>query len=132
MKERLNYSRWILTITFFSLIGLLAVSMMTVHWKREIRSVASGIRAVESDLEDLERRQDTMDTELARALNPEHLKGLVAVSNLRLAPPQESRIIVVRSKDEPFEGAYLGSLDRQPLEIASRWEPLSRPGQRTD
>ena len=127
MKDRLNYSRWILSITFFSLIGLLAVSMMTVHWKREIRSVGSGIRIVEMELEELERRQDIMDTELAHALNPEHLKGLVALSNLRLAPPQEDRIIVVRSKDIPFEGAYLARLDRQPLEIASRWEPLDRP-----
>jgi hypothetical protein len=132
MKDRLNYSRWILTITFFSLIGLLAVSMMTVHWKREIRSVGGGIGTLELDLEKLERRQDTMDNELAHALNPEHLKGLVAVSNLRLAPPQESRIIVVRSKDIPFEGAYFASLDRQPLELASRWEPLDRPGQGKD
>ncbi len=128
MKDRLNYSRWILTITFFSLIGLLAVSMMTVHWKREIRSVGSGIRIVEMELEELERCQDTMDTELAHALDPEHLKGLVAVSNLRLAPPQEDRIIVVRSKDIPFEGASFARLDRQPLVIASRWEPLDRLG----
>ena len=128
MKDRSNYSRWILSITFFSLIGLLAVSMMTVHWKREIRSVGEGIRIVERELEELERRQDTMDTELAHALNPEHLKGLVAVSNLRLAPPKDNRIIVVRSKEIPFEGAYFARLDRQPLEIASRWEPLDRPG----
>lgn len=122
MKNRLNYSRWILTITFFSLIGLLAVGMMTVHWKREIRSVGEGIRKAELQLEELERRKDTQDTELAHALNPEHLQGLVAVSNLRLGPPLESRIIVVRSVDKSLESPYYTGLDNQPRGVNSPWE----------
>ncbi len=122
MKNRLNYSRWILTITFFSLIGLLAVGMMTVHWKREIRSVGEGIRNAELQLEELERRQDTQDTELAHALNPEHLQGLVAVSNLRLGPPLESRIIVVRSVDKSLESPYYPGLDNQPRGVKLPWE----------
>lgn len=122
MKNRLNYSRWILTITFFSLIGLLAVGMMTVHWKREIRSVGEGIRKAELQLEELERRMDTQDTELAHALNPEHLQGLVAVSNLRLGPPLESRIIVVRSVDKSLESPYYTGLDNQPRGVNSPWE----------
>lgn len=122
MKNRLNYSRWILTITFFSLIGLLAVGMMTVHWKREIRSVGEGIRKAELQLEELERRMDTQDTELAHALNPEHLQGLVAVSNLRLGPPLESRIIVVRSVDKSLESPYYTGLDNQPRGVSSPWE----------
>lgn len=122
MKNRLNYSRWILTITFFSLIGLLAVGMMTVHWKREIRSVGEGIRKAELQLEELERRKDTQDTELAHALNPEHLQGLVAVSNLRLGPPLESRIIVVRSVDKSLESPYYTGLDNQSRGVKSPWE----------
>lgn len=122
MKNRLNYSRWILTITFFSLIGLLAVGMMTVHWKREIRSVGSGIRDAESQLEELERRKDSQDTELAHALNPEHLQGLVAVSNLRLGPPLESRIIVVRSTSKSLESPFYMGLDNQPRGVKSPWE----------
>ena len=128
MKNRLSYSRWILTITFFSLIGLLAVGMMTVHWKREIRSVGEGIRNAELQLEELERRQDTQDTELAHALNPEHLQGLVAVSNLRLGPPLESRIIVVRSIDKSLESPYYTGLDDQPLGVKSQWELGKRQG----
>ena len=128
MKNRLSYSRWILTITFFSLIGLLAVGMMTVHWKREIRSVGEGIRNAELQLEELERRKDTQDTELAHALNPEHLQGLVAVSNLRLGPPLESRIIVVRSIDKSLESPYYTGLDDQTRGVKSQWELGNRQG----
>lgn len=132
MKNQLSYSRWVLTITISSLVGLLAVSMLTVHWKREIRSVGSGIRITEARLEDLERGQDTLDTELAHNLNPERLKGLLAVSNLRLAPPDESRIIVVRSANASAQSSYYPGLDKQSGGVKSRWELAESPRQGKD
>ena len=134
MKNQLSYSRWILTVTISSLVGLLAVSMLTVHWKREIRSVGSGIRIKEAQLDDLERHQDTLDTELAHNLNPERLKGLITVSNLRLAPPEDSRIIVVRSTPAPSPPSpdYNTGIDSQSGAVKPRWELAERLQQGKD
>ncbi len=109
-------------MTFCCLMGLLAVGMMTVHWKREIRTIASGIRVMEYQLEDLGRRQDILDTEMAHALNPECLKELIAVSNLRLVPPQENHIIVVRSMDKPPQSRYYQALKGDSRLLRPQWE----------
>ena len=86
-------------MTFFSLMGLLAVGMMTVHSKRTIRTIAVELNEKESTLSELGRRQDILDTDLASSLNPEYLKHLVSISKLDLGPPEENKIILVRPED---------------------------------
>ena len=95
MKHGFIYTRWLLTLTFFCLMGLLAVGMMAVHSKRTLRALAVNIDRRESELEELGRRQDILDTDLASSLNPAYLKQLVAMSGMELGPPREDRIIVV-------------------------------------
>lgn len=97
MKRGFVYTRWLLTLTFFCLMGLLAVGMLTVHSKRTLRALAVEINRSESKLEELSRRQDILDTDLASSLNPVYLKQLVAMAGLDLGPPREDRIIVVPS-----------------------------------
>lgn len=99
MKQGFVYTRWLLMMTFFSLMGLLAVGMMTVHSKRTIRTIAVELNEKESTLSDLARRQDILDTDLASSLNPEYLKHLVDISQLDLGPPEENKIILVRPED---------------------------------
>lgn len=86
-------------MTFFSLMGLLVIGMMTVHSKRTIRTIAVELNEKESTLSDLARRQDILDTDLASSLNPEYLKHLVNISQLDLGPPEENKIILVRPED---------------------------------
>ena len=100
MKHGFVYTRWLLTLTFFCLMGLLAVGMMTVHSKRTLRALAIDINRQEADLEELLRRQDILETDLASSLNPVYLKQLVAMSGLNLGPPREDRIIVVPPRSE--------------------------------
>lgn len=99
MRQGFIYTRWLLAMTFFSLMGLLAVGMMTVHSKRTIRSVAAELNEKESVLAELGRRQDNLDTDLASSLNPEYLKHLVGLSGLNMEPPKEDKIILVRASD---------------------------------
>tara|TARA_Y100000588_G_scaffold179842_1_gene193688 strand:+ start:5353 stop:5694 length:342 start_codon:yes stop_codon:yes gene_type:complete len=80
-------------------MGLLAVGMMTVYSKRTIRTLAVDLDRKEAELEELQRREDILDTDLATSLNPEYLKQLVSMANLRLGPPREDRIIVVNPND---------------------------------
>jgi len=95
MKAGFVYTRWLLSLTFCCLMGLLVVGMMTVHSKRIIRTLAIDIDRQEAEFEELQRREDILDTDLAMSLNPEYLKQLVSMANLRLGLPHESRIIVV-------------------------------------
>jgi len=95
MKYGFVYTRWLLTLTFFCLMGLLAVGMLTVHSKRTLRVLAVDINRNETELEELSRRHDILDTDLASSLNPVYLKQLVLMSGLELGPPREDRIIVV-------------------------------------
>jgi hypothetical protein len=97
MREGFVYTRWLLTLTFCCLMGLLAVGMMTVHSKRTLRTLGGNIDQKESQLQELGRRKHILDTDLASSLNPEYLKQLVSMSGLRLGPPREDRIIVVHS-----------------------------------
>ncbi|MDA0347228.1 MAG: hypothetical protein O3C43_08845 [Verrucomicrobia bacterium] len=106
MKSGFIYTRWLLTMTFFSLMGLLAFGMMTVHSKRTIRDIAASLDRKESELAELGRRQDILDTDLASSLNPDYLKQLVALTNLQLGPPSEDRVIVVRSMDINHQGSF--------------------------
>jgi hypothetical protein len=102
MKEGFVYTRWLLTLTFCCLIGLLAVGMMTVHSKRTLRTLGGTIDRKEAQLQELGRRQDILNTDLASSLNPDYLKELVSMSGLKLGPPREDRIIVVHSySNEP-------------------------------
>ena len=125
MKNGFVYTRWLLTLTFCCLMGLLAVGMMTVHSKRTIRSLAVNLDRKETDFEELQRRQDTLDTDLAISLNPEYLKQLVAMNDLRLGPPREDRIIVVHPKvrfqrDPKILDVHPQSTrNRTPLELAN-------------
>jgi|GEM_PF-2256044 hypothetical protein len=113
MKEGFIYTRWLLTMTFFSLTGLLAFGMMTVHSKRTIRDIAANLDRKESELAELGRRQDILDTDLASSLNPDYLKQLVALSKLQLGPPSEDKIIVVRSVDFNRRGSLMVSATNQ-------------------
>lgn len=99
MKQGFVYTRWLLVMTFFSLMGVLAVGMMTVHSKRTIRTIAVELNEKESTLSELGRRQDILDTDLASSLNPEYLKHLVVISQLDLGPPEDNKIILVRPED---------------------------------
>lgn len=101
MKNGFVYTRWLLSLTFLCLMGLLAVGMMTVHSKRTLRSLAVNIDRKETQLQELGRRQDILDTEMASSLNPGYLKQLVAMAGLRLGPPREDRIILVEPASQP-------------------------------
>jgi hypothetical protein len=115
MRQGFIYSRWLLTLTFCCLMGLLAVGMMTVHSKRTLRSLAVNIDSKEAQLQELGRRQDILDTDLASALNPSYLKQLVEISGLRLGSPREDRIIVVRGFEKaPEESAKDETADPAP------------------
>lgn len=129
MKDGFVYTRWLLTMTFLSLMGLLAVGMMTVHSKRTIRIHAVNLDRREAQLEELERRQNILDTDLASSLNPEYLKVLVTSAGLRLGPPREDRIIVVPSVAERSASALI-SESPAPIQINTRRIAFSNSNRR--
>ena len=95
MNHGSTYTRWLLTLIFFCLMGLLAVGMLTVHSKRTLRAVAVNIDRREAELEELSRRQAILNADLASSLNPVYLKQLIEMAGLELGPPREDRIILV-------------------------------------
>ena len=122
MKQGFIYTRWLLAMTFFSLMGLLAFGMMTVHSKRTIRDIAANLDRKESELAELGRRQDNLDTDLASSLNPDYLKQLAALANLKLGPPSEEKVIVVRSMDIDRQGSFSSSSNDQANAYRTRLE----------
>jgi hypothetical protein len=122
MKQGFIYTRWLLTMTFFSLMGLLAFGMMTVHSKRIIRDIAANLDRKESELAELGRRQYILDTDIASSLNPDYLKQLISLSNLDLAPPREDKVIVVRSMDLNGQGSFSASVPDRANTYGTRME----------
>ncbi|MCZ6674143.1 MAG: hypothetical protein O7C75_14530 [Verrucomicrobia bacterium] len=122
MKNSFFYTRWLLALTFCCLVGLLAVGMMTVHSKRTIRTLAVNLDRKEAQLEELGRRQDILDTDLASSLTPEYLKELIAMSKLRLGPPREDRIIIIHSMEKQPENEYIANTTPPVAAYRSRLE----------
>ena len=125
MKQGFIYTRWLLSLTFVCLMGLLAVGMMTVHSKRTLRALAVNLDRKETEMEELSRRHDIVDAELASSLNPVYLKQLIEMAGLDLGPPREDRIIMVppsSSQVQPIqrqEGMPNASLYRTRIELAN-------------
>lgn len=130
MKRGFVYTRWLLTLTFFCLMGMLAVGMMTVHSKRTLRALAVDINQREAELEELSRRQDILDTDLASSLNPAYLKQLIAMAGLKLGPPREDRIIVVPPPSTQVAPSPGQEVVRQAPPIRTRFQIANnRPGE---
>ena len=130
MKRGFVYTRWLLTLTFFCLMGLLAVGMMTVHSKRTLRALAVDINQREAQLEELSRRQDILDTDLASSLNPVYLKQLIEMAGLDLGPPREDRIIVVPPPSSNVSPAQRRDVVRQVPQIRTRFQIANnQPGE---
>ena len=122
MKRGFVYTRWLLTLTFLCLMGLLAVGMMTVHSKRTLRALAVDINQREAQLEELSRRQDILDTDLASSLNPVYLKQLIEMAGLELGPPREDRIIVVPPPSSNVSPVQRRDVVRQASPIRTRFQ----------
>lgn len=122
MERGFVYTRWLLTLTFFCLMGLLAVGMMTVHSKRTLRALAVDINQQEAVLEELSRRQDILNADLASSLNPVYLKQLIGMSGLELGPPREDRIIVVPGPSSSIAPSFNQETSEQQARFRSRFQ----------
>ena len=131
MNKGFIYTRWLLTLTFICLMGLLAVGMMAVHSKRTLRTLAANLDRKETQLQELGRRHYIMDTYLASSLSPGYLKQLVAMSGLLLSPPREDRIIVVHSNTKQPEKSLEVAVTKSASRYRTRFELVNNePGER--